>query len=80
MEIKDIYKTIQDIFLPIEQPHFPDISRLLISFEDLGQTKKNRLIYFGDEKISFKERLPEYQEILINESLADRIILLKIYM
>ncbi len=51
-----------------------------ISFVDVGQSKKTDFIYFGDEKISFKERLPEYQEILIYEFLADRTILLKNYM
>lgn len=71
MEAKDIYKTIQDIFQTVEQSHFPDVSQFLTSFADLGESKKPGFIYFGDEKMCFKERLPEYQEILINEFLAD---------
>jgi hypothetical protein len=69
MESKELYNTIQSIFQPTEQPHFPDISRLLTPFGNVGDNEKPRFIYDGTEQIPFKERLTAYQEIFIHEFL-----------
>lgn len=77
METEDIHKTIQSIFQPTEQPHFPDVSRLLTPFTSIGDIEKPRFLYDGTEEIPFKERHPEYQEIFINEFLSNAKFLLK---
>ena len=71
METEEIYKTIQGIFQPTETHQFPDISRLLTPFTEISEIEKPRFLYDGTEEIPFNERLPEYQEILINEFLTD---------
>ncbi len=36
-------------------------------FSSIDESTKTEYIYIGNEKIPFKERLPEYQTILIQE-------------
>ncbi len=79
METKEIYKTIQNIFQPTEQPHFPDISRLLTPFANIGEIEKPLFLYEGTEEIPFSERHPEYQKIFINEFLTISKIQLENY-
>jgi hypothetical protein len=79
MESEEICKIMHAIFQPTEQPRFPEMSQILTPFSELSENKETRYIYVGSEKIPFKERLPEYQEILIHEFLMNGTILLESY-
>ncbi len=48
---------------------FVDISRIIIPFSMIFKSYKTRDIYSGTEKITFKERDPEYNIILRQEFL-----------
>jgi hypothetical protein len=47
--------------------HYFSLSNCVIPFSSLSKNKKTSWIYFGNEKISFKERHPEFRMILRNE-------------
>jgi len=67
MTTEDIYKIIQEIFKTMESPIIPDISNAFIPFSNIPNKTNCKYIYDGFEKIPFKERLQEYQEIFICE-------------
>ncbi len=67
MASDNIYKIVQEIFQLSEQDPTSDISTVSVPFSNVGNTIVHTYIYFGNEKIPFNRRHPEYQEILINE-------------
>ncbi len=67
MTSEDIYKIVQEIFKTMESPIITDISDAFIPFSNIPNDTNCRYIYDGYEKIPFKERHQEYQEILIYE-------------
>ena len=67
MASDNIYKIVQEIFQFSEQDPTSDISTVSVPFSNVGNTIVQTYIYFGNEKIPFNRRHPEYQAILINE-------------
>jgi len=47
--------------------HYFSLSNCVVSFSSLSKNKLTSWIYFGNEKIPFKERHPEFRMILRNE-------------
>jgi len=47
----------------------PDISHLIIPFSEFFKNKNDYFIYNGTEQIPFKEKDPEFIEIMENEFL-----------
>ena len=47
--------------------HYFSLSSCVIPFSSLSKNKQSSCIYFGNEKIPFKERHPEFRMILRNE-------------
>jgi len=52
------------------EENFPDISQFIISFDVVFKIFNPPDIYDGDEVIPFKEKDPEFREILIHEFLS----------
>ncbi len=67
MASDNIYKIVQEIFRFSEQDPTSDLSTVSVPFSNVGNTIVCTYIYFGNEKIPFARRHPEYQEILMNE-------------
>ena len=67
MAVDNIYKIVQDIFETSELPTKPEISKAFIPFSRISTNMETVYIYKGLEKITFKERHPEYQLIFCNE-------------
>ena len=67
MASDNIYKRVQEVFQFSEQDPISDLSTISVPFSNVGSTIVCNYIYFGNEKIPFTKRLPEYQEILTNE-------------
>jgi hypothetical protein len=67
MASDNIYKIVQEIFRFSEQDPTSDISTVSVSFSNVGNTIVHNYIYFGNEKIPFNNRHPEYQKIFMNE-------------
>jgi len=65
MSSKLLNKKFEDIVEeePVKKPF--DLKEFVIPFSEFGKSVK--YIYFGFEKIPFKERHPVYQRILMNE-------------
>lgn len=74
-------KKIDQIFLeeaePTDQQMIIDYSKGFIPFSNINEFGNAKYIYFGNEKIPFKNRPPEYQELFINEFLLNKNILVK---
>lgn len=47
--------------------HYFSLSNCVVSFSSLSKNKQTSWIYFGNEKIPFKERHPVFRMILRNE-------------
>ncbi|MFX1410054.1 MAG: hypothetical protein ACFFA6_06860 [Promethearchaeota archaeon] len=47
--------------------HYFSLSNCVVSFSSLPKNKQTSWIYFGNEKIPFKERHPEFKVLLRNE-------------
>ncbi|MHA1884448.1 MAG: hypothetical protein ACW96S_05310 [Promethearchaeota archaeon] len=54
----------------ISDEKFPDISKFIIPFNVVFNIFNPPDIYDGDEVIPFKEKDPEFQEILIHEFIS----------
>jgi hypothetical protein len=44
-----------------------NFKKIIIPFSKFGNSKNSSYIYDGTEKIKFREKLPLYQDILLNE-------------
>lgn len=70
METEDFYKRIPVIIYPTGEPPILDLTRLSIPFSAFSEVKKTEYIYFGHERMLFKDRHPEFRQILIHEFLT----------
>ncbi|MHA2283119.1 MAG: hypothetical protein ACXAC5_19940 [Promethearchaeota archaeon] len=71
MAIEGKYPFYLEVIEQFENEFYPDISEAVISFSDLGDNGETKYIYKGNEKISFKEGHPIYQNIFSIEFLRD---------
>ncbi|MFX1277592.1 MAG: hypothetical protein ACFE9Z_09565 [Promethearchaeota archaeon] len=71
METEDFYKQIPVIIYPTGEPPITDLTKFSIPFSSFSEVEKTEYIYFGSEKMSFKDRHPEYRRILIYEFLTE---------
>ena len=72
MIAKDFFKIYQEFFEPTDQQTILDYSRAFIPFSSINEPSSSKYIYFGNEKIPFKERHPEYQKLFIYEFLISK--------
>ena len=70
METEDFYNQIPVIIYPTGESPIPDLTRFTIPFSAFGEFKKTEYIYFGHEKILFRDRHPEYRQIFMDEFLT----------
>jgi len=67
MALGDSFKITQEIIDNFEDTYYVDLTDAITPFSKLNNNENVLYIYFGFEKIPFKLRDPEYQEILIAE-------------
>ena len=67
METEEIYTIYHGSYEPSEKPPFLNISQILVPFSDINEAKRTKYIYLGYERITFNQRHPEYQRILVQE-------------
>ena len=67
METEKIYQIYHGSYDPSNKPPFLNISQIFIPFSELDEVEQTKYIYFGNERITFKDRHPEYQKIFIQE-------------
>jgi hypothetical protein len=67
MMTEEVLKIYQKSIERLDDILVPDISGALMPFEETNQFEE--YIYNGDEKIPFKERLSDYQQIFKDEFL-----------
>ncbi|MFX0004084.1 MAG: hypothetical protein ACFE9C_16640 [Candidatus Hodarchaeota archaeon] len=77
--IDDIERIFQEKLEPTDQQLILGYSKVFIPFSNDRESTNSKYIYIGNEKMSFKERLPEYQEIFIYEFLTDNNELIKCF-
>jgi len=69
MMTEEVIKIYQQSIERLDEMLIPDISGALMPFEESNQFEETQYIYDGNEKIPFKERDPEYQQIFNEEFL-----------
>ena len=66
-----IDRILREEFKPTDQRIISDFSKAFVSFTNVVESNNNQYIYMGNEKIPFKERHPEYQNIFFYEFLEN---------
>ncbi|MFX1502691.1 MAG: hypothetical protein ACFFDH_17150 [Promethearchaeota archaeon] len=75
----DISRIFEEKFEPTNQQLILEYSKVFISFLNVNESTNSKYIYIGNEKMSFKERHPEYQKLFIHEFLTYEKCLVKSY-
>ncbi|MFX1419934.1 MAG: hypothetical protein ACFE9N_13530 [Promethearchaeota archaeon] len=72
-------RMLQEEYEPTNQRIILGYAKAFVSFSNIDESNNNQYIYMGNEKIPFKQRHPEYQNIFIYEFIAEIETLIESY-